>query len=164
MNSSPGRSTPLRLLANSSTPADYTPVSPSTTSSNQYPACIIETISKIRLLDELDDNWDSYGGIKPTRKALMGAFDVVYGLFVERTPMPSVFPVSNGGIQIEWSQFNIELEIEIASENDISVYYHDLNTGEVSEYHVENNWEILGRLVNELTNRNNPQNFVRAAV
>lgn len=66
-------------------------------------------------LSTLEDNWDSYGGHKPTPQALTGAVRWAYELFVENTPVPDVFPLANGNIQIEWSQSGLDIEIEVTS-------------------------------------------------
>src|SRR5262249_26065958 len=81
-------------------------------------------------LDELaalEGNWDSYGGVPPSRDALGVAhrfihaveqrFDPAVG---ERVHPYDVAPIPRGGVQIEWRGSDVHLEVEIDQEGDVS--------------------------------------------
>jgi hypothetical protein len=68
---------------------------------------------RISELAALVTNWDSYGAAPTDRLALRRA-----QLFAERMltlplPAPRLFPVPDGGVQLEWSAGPVELELEI---------------------------------------------------
>jgi hypothetical protein len=75
---------------------------------------------------ELPSNWDSYGG-KPLREDTKRfALQILSSVMNERTPVPSLVPVSTGGVQCEWHQngLDIELYIEAPYECELTVYDH----------------------------------------
>lgn len=127
----------------------------------QTPESVDLTVQKIQALAELPEKWDGYNGKPPTTNAFGGAIPLVYGLFVENVPAPDVFPVANGNLQIEWSCHGIDLEVEIASPNQILVYYHELDTGLELQLELTNDWTELGKLISTLAERNNPRNRMR---
>ena len=73
----------------------------------------IRTISKLRELLSLPHNWDSYGSPPPTAIAVNRAIRVVLEITSDVFLLPRVVPVPGGGVQLEWSFRERELEIEI---------------------------------------------------
>ena len=49
------------------------------------------------------------------------------------TPLPSLVPTSQGGIQAEWHQEGIDLEIEATSSHRFAVYLEDVESGKSEE-------------------------------
>lgn len=89
-------------------------------------------------LTSLSENWDSYGGIPPTAEALEGALGISRAILTgNNLPRPSVVPVPNGSIQLEWSCFGLDIEIEIESQTSIQFYFSDLINGNEFEDHFE---------------------------
>ena len=85
-----------------------------------------EIWEEIVSFSSLSDNWDSYGALRPTKNAIIGAMKLSQLLLSNRdVPKPDVIPVANGSIQLEWSCANLDLEIEICSEVSICAYYED---------------------------------------
>jgi hypothetical protein len=112
-----------------------------------------ETLAKIHDLCDLDYNWDSYGALKPTRQAFLGAGSWINELLLEDTPVPDVFPTSDGNFQLEWSMCGFEIELKIYSYSRIAAYVQDLEKG--VEWERDFNIDIaeLAKVINELTQR-----------
>lgn len=73
----------------------------------------LNTLRAISKLSKLPEDWDGYGSPKIKPEALKTAFDLVLAIEIKYIPTCHVYPVPGGGIQLEWQNFNRELEIEI---------------------------------------------------
>lgn len=87
---------------------------------------IVEKVSKLLRLPE---NWDSYGSC--TIKPEVGAFSIFLAASLLRPNMsaPSIVPIHNGGIQLEWHQNQADLEIAINEPYKGEVYFFDQRSG-----------------------------------
>ena len=61
----------------------------------------------------LDNNWDGYGAVAPSRSALEQAWAVASTLVENDFAAPQVFPSRTGGVQLEWHGPLRSLEWEI---------------------------------------------------
>ena len=88
-----------------------------------------EVEAALRRFLELPEGWDSYGG-KPLRHETgMFALQVLSGVMSESMPSPFVVPISTGGVQFEWHQNNLDIELYIAAPYDSELSVHDLVSG-----------------------------------
>jgi hypothetical protein len=76
-------------------------------------------------LHALTQDWDSYGGMPPTPRALRSAEVLVtdlardFGRTLGETAIPNeIFPNPNGGLELEWSAGEWMLGVEIGPEGD----------------------------------------------
>lgn len=75
------------------------------------PAWLKPTITRAGNLLSLPSNWDRFGAppIEPT--AIQNAIDAL-GLFMtDRSSLPQWTPTRNGGVQLDWHEHGIDLEI-----------------------------------------------------
>lgn len=128
--------------------------SQSTSIDAKYPWAITSTLKKVTELSQLADNWDGYGALSPTKEALIGAVELALELFEEGTPLPDVFPVPNGNIQLEWSCFGLDLEIEVISNRRLIACFDDLASSESWERSFTFELTKLRAVIEELTLRN----------
>lgn len=85
-----------------------------------------EVLSVICRYTELPQGWDSYNG-KPLRLDTgMFALQVLSSVMTEGTPVPSMVPVSSGGVQIEWHRNGLDIELYIAApfDGELSIFDH----------------------------------------
>lgn len=68
--------------------------------------------TRFQELAALEFDWDTYGAKPIDLDALREAQAVVEQLLRQPIPVPSVFPVPDGGVQLEWSAGSLELELE----------------------------------------------------
>jgi hypothetical protein len=64
-------------------------------------------------LAELREDWDGYGARPVDRHALVVAEKLVRETLRVGWPTPEIFPIPDGGVQLEWSAGSMELELEI---------------------------------------------------
>jgi hypothetical protein len=121
--------------------------------SNRAPDVIYQTLDCIDDLSQVENNWDGCGALAPTKKAIGGAVQLINELFEEKTPVPNVFPVPNGNLQLEWSCFDFEIELEINSYSKCFAFVEDLRSG--GEWEKEYNYDLteLRSLISSLTER-----------
>src|SRR4051794_15646504 len=72
-----------------------------------------EVSSRLTTLASLDPDWDSYGARSLSPAAVRVAQSILDQTLASPLPLPKVFPVPDGGVQLEWSAGPIELELEI---------------------------------------------------
>ena len=65
-------------------------------------------------LASLAENWDAEGAHRVDRLALNVAWRIVEQALRADLPVPELFPVADGSVQLEWPAGPVELEIEIA--------------------------------------------------
>jgi hypothetical protein len=69
--------------------------------------------------------WDSYNA-PPLRHDTAGfALSVLNSIMNTRTPLPQVAPSSVGGVQLEWHEKGIDLELHIIAPYDCEVWFRD---------------------------------------
>ena len=89
------------------------------------PAWEREIVATLCRYLELPSNWDSYGG-KPLRLDTgMFALQVLSNIMSETIPLPSIVPISSGGVQFEWHQNDLDIELYIAAPYECELSVHD---------------------------------------
>jgi hypothetical protein len=80
---------------------------------------------RLRGLETLDSNWDSYGSVPPNPRALAAARSLIQKVYQisaysGATVVPySVLPLSGGGVQIEWRGPAGVIEIEVSAAGEL---------------------------------------------
>jgi hypothetical protein len=94
-------------------------------------ASLLPLGSALESLVDLEDDWDSYGALAPSRIALAAAWTIASGLCERGIPLPQVFPTRRGGVQLEWHRSHTSLEWEIDRNGATGVFIFDNHqTGE----------------------------------
>jgi hypothetical protein len=93
---------------------------------------------KLAELSKLPENWNSYGSPPVQQGALELAANLIPELVKLDMPEPEIFPVSGGGIQLEWKNSERELEIEVRSNKTIEFLLVE-DDGEMYESHLPQN-------------------------
>lgn len=84
-----------------------------------------EIVSTLCRYLELPEGWDTYGG-KPLRHETgMFALQVLNGMMGPSIPSPQIVPVGDGGLQVEWHQNGLDIELYIAAPYDCELLVHD---------------------------------------
>ena len=87
-------------------------------------------LEKIEAIAKLKPNWDSYDGDEPDPNAIRNAIDTVPKIVGTNTPMPSVHPIPDGGISVEWHLPHMNVEIEFTTEDKIVAIIDDIPKGD----------------------------------
>lgn len=93
----------------------------------QSPAWLKEIYDRISALKELEENWDSYGGLPVADGAISRIRVLLSNLDIGDMPKPHVAPLPDGSIGLHWRVADRDLEMEI--EPNGSVHYLQTNVG-----------------------------------
>jgi hypothetical protein len=85
----------------------------------QSPVWLREVYDRISALAELEQNWDSYGGLPVASEAISMARVLLSKLDLEDLPKPHVTAIPDGGIGLHWRIAKRDLEIEIEPTGEI---------------------------------------------
>jgi hypothetical protein len=78
------------------------------------PAWLLPALGALSELGALPENWNSYGARRIGIHAVAGVAKLLSLIMTDTTPLPAFVPTQAGGIQIEWHERGIDLEIEVA--------------------------------------------------
>jgi hypothetical protein len=88
----------------------------------------VEVVRQLVRLAGFPDNWDSYGAVRLKKDAGLFALEILQKIMRPRTPIPQIVPTSNGGVQLEWHEKGIDLEINILAPYECELWYRDHQT------------------------------------
>lgn len=77
----------------------------------------------------LPPRWNSYAARPVNVAAVEGAFVVLTRIMTETTPPPVIVPTVSGGVQLEWHESGVELEIAVYPDRRVEVLFEDLAEG-----------------------------------
>lgn len=84
-----------------------------------------KAVIALAALAELQDDWDGYGAARIDPAAVRFAQLLIDQLISGGANAPSVLPVPDGGVQLEWSAGPVELEFEIEPGGQSAVFVCD---------------------------------------
>jgi hypothetical protein len=83
------------------------------------------TLAALHRLLGLPENWDGHGGKQIRVENVQFAYHFLAQTLHPNTPAPQIVPLSHGGLQLEWHQKGIDLEVEVIRPNEIFVSFED---------------------------------------
>ncbi len=96
------------------------------------PQNINTLFERLKELAQLETDWDSYDAKPIPPIAFVTALEI---LFKERVPVPDfIAPISNGGLQLEWSDEQICLEIEVFANDNLTYFFYEKKNGKAGTY------------------------------
>jgi len=120
------------------------------TLATKIPAWIKAIVESLAECMELPPNWDSYGALPVQRALVDRALDVLPRVMGEDSPPPSIVPLSDGGLQMEWHLKGRDLEIIVAADEPPTYYYRSAG-GDPKEGLVSIAYEQLRSLIQDLS-------------
>jgi hypothetical protein len=100
---------------------------------SELPGWVEPTISAISSIQLLGENWDSYGGKKTSDDLIKLALSILTQIMPVNAPVPSVVPLGDGGLQLEWHRKQQDLEIVFPADTTPTFYYCKKNSGVETE-------------------------------
>jgi hypothetical protein len=85
----------------------------------------VEVVRALVRLASLPSGWDSYNAPPLRRDAGHFALEVLQGIMRPRTPLPQVVPSAAGGVQLEWHEKGIDLELHITAPYQWEIWFQD---------------------------------------
>ena len=116
---------------------------------NVLPAWVKPTISAFIGIQGLSSNWDSYGGKAINHDLIQQSLLVLQLVMKADSPTPSVVPLADGGIQIEWHRKQQDLEIVFPADKVPQFFYKNRATG-AEQQGFANEIANLAHLLNDL--------------
>jgi hypothetical protein len=91
------------------------------------PRWIDEIRQRVRYLIGLKQGWDGYLSAPIQTDTLSYSLSILDSVMRENSPAPFLAPVSGGGIQIEWHEGGLDIELYISQplKAELYVEYHD---------------------------------------
>jgi hypothetical protein len=86
----------------------------------------VEVVSKVVEFLNLPAGWDGYNAPAVRHDTGMFAIQVLAAVMRPRTPLPQIVPSSVGGIQFEWHERGIDLELHISAPLECEIWFEDL--------------------------------------
>jgi hypothetical protein len=96
---------------------------------NTLPTWVGPTISAFMGVQSLPENWDSYGGKRVDSHVVAQSLSILGLIMDSASPAPSVVPLGDGGLQLEWHRNQQDLEIVFPSGDLPQFYYRDRRAG-----------------------------------
>ena len=101
--------------------------------SQDLPAWTEPTVAALLKLGYLSADWDSYGA-PPIKRSLLGeALALLTRVMTEHSPAPSIVPLHDGGVQLEWHRRSQDLEIVLCADQPPQFFYRNAETGKEIE-------------------------------
>ena len=117
------------------------------------PAWVKPTAQAMDELLALEPDWDSYGALTVDPWHVYTMLQVLALVMRDDTPVPSVCPTNRGGVQVEWHERGIDLEIETLSTYTLGVSFEDSLTGTEWDREVDADLSPLINCIAELSSR-----------
>jgi hypothetical protein len=109
---------------------------------------------KLAELSSLPPNWDSYGGRPLSPEMHLAAGRLIAQIAEPGLPMPAIVPTSDGSIQLEWHERDIDLELRLRTPSLYEFSFEDLRGVEASiEEELRYDLTPLRRALELLTSR-----------
>jgi hypothetical protein len=111
----------------------------------------VEVVRRLSDLRELTPGWDGYRAPALSHGAVSFAIELLGKVMRSRTPLPQLVPSSVGGVQIEWHEKDIDLEIHIAAPYRCELWYQNHRSGEVIDQEFTADFSPLAIPIAELS-------------
>lgn len=109
--------------------------------------------ARIADLRTLEEGWDSYGGMAPTRKALREGESVLRSYDLPYLPGGYLIPLSDGGLQVEWHCGQADVELEISPQGYIGEVSYCEQSGEWQDGDFLDHAEAIRQLFERMNER-----------
>lgn len=100
-------------------------------------------IERVVELATLPGGWNSYDASPVSPTALHRTLKFLLEHVMPGVDHPSVVPTVRGGLQLEWHNNGLDIEVEIASDEPVSFFVENTRTGEISEMILTGNEERM---------------------
>lgn len=114
-------------------------------------------------LTSLRAGWDGYAGKPVSFNCAMFSAMLIERLYISNIPPPQLVPGSDGSLQLEWHQNQIDIEIDILKPYGIIAAYYNHITDEEREVELKADFTVLSEWLTELVSNNCQQDLERGS-
>jgi len=98
------------------------------------PGWLIPTLRRSAPLLLLPSNWNCQGAPAVERTAIQAAVDALWSFMSDQSSIPQWTPTRTGGVQLDWHENGIDLEIEFTPEGTNATAVFEDNQGIISDW------------------------------
>jgi len=91
-------------------------------------------LDRLNDLAELEPDWDSYGAAEVSEVAYKTTKKILHLLAYCNAEPPHLYPIVEGGIQLEWTDTKKSVEVDVASDGEIKGWIYSPITHEEREF------------------------------
>jgi hypothetical protein len=113
----------------------------------------ITVLSKVLEFTKLAPDWDTYGSPPLKWDAGLFALAVLNQVMLRRTPIPQVVPTPGGGVQVEWHDRQLDIELHVRRPYDCELWVEDQRTGLSRSEELSSDFTHLQDAIKTLTTR-----------
>lgn len=124
------------------------------------PPWIHEVNARIAHLRRLKENWDGEGAPAIDYECCMRSIVFLLNTAANETPAPQIVPTSSGGLQLEWHEADIDLEIRFSPEEPDTFFYVSSQGPELEAY-VRDKYQVVSGILRSLPARNERKSLSR---
>ena len=110
-------------------------------------------VAEANTLLQLPPGWNSHNAAPVPPDAAATALDIVVRALLDGAPYPQITPLSSGGLQIEWHEPDMEIEVSVDRQGGITVWCNDSQSGTEVEFTDEQGsprlLDLVGRLARQ---------------
>jgi len=121
--------------------------------SSKPPMWSDDTIQNVTELMSLPENWDHQGAQAVSEEIACFSVNLLFELLDWRSPAPQVIPLAYGGLQFEWHQKGVDLELEFTAPDEVFASFEDHLTGKEFDKLLRTDYRILIEPIMLITNR-----------
>lgn len=97
------------------------------------PRWLAPTVSALTRILELRDGWNSYGAPRIQRRAVNTVLELLGSSAQADSPVPIVVPTTDGGVQLEWHAWGLDVELEVSPGEAPQLFFRDRRSNEIQE-------------------------------
>ena len=120
---------------------------------NREPNWLPSVLNQVYGLILLSPGWDGHGGKAIAIDIIDFTIQFLRDTLAPDGPEPQLVPLSYGGIQLEWHENGIDLEIEVIAANRLFVSFEDHENGRDLEREFSTDFTDVSRILRLLTMR-----------
>lgn len=98
----------------------------------KFPEPIADVFARLEGLASLETNWDSYGGEALKPAVVAPVIELIFKSH-RRCSLPTIHPLSRGGVSLTWKRPDCEFEVQIAGDGTLDALFENIITGEKIE-------------------------------
>lgn len=117
----------------------------------RLPRWLAPARDRVSEIVQLPWGWDGHDGCPVKIDIAKFAIRFLLQVLAPESPAPQIVPLSGGGIQLEWHQNGVDLEIEIDAPNQVFVSFEDLESGMEFERSFSTDYGDLAPILRRLT-------------
>ncbi|MFN8575141.1 MAG: hypothetical protein U0132_24015 [Gemmatimonadaceae bacterium] len=117
------------------------------------PLWLLRLVERAKALLELPEGWNGHAAAAVPIQAATTMLMMTVQTLTEASPSPTITPLSDGGIQLEWHEPDMEIEVVIDAQGLAHVWYDDSREGVEDEFTESGDFPRFHELAAELTRR-----------